>query len=115
VGRKVAFDPVSWVHIDKLLLHLKKRKKYVDAICIPEECLDNGRVVGTVKWRGQRRHSNQYNIEFEFKTFKNIMLPADEVHLYLVGAVLAGAQQSGLVDDSNLIPHNSNDNPCSGE
>jgi hypothetical protein len=103
VGHKVGFDPLAWVHIDILLLCLKKRKKYFDAICITEECLENGRVVGTIKRWDQRQHSNLYNIEFECKTFKNLMLPADEVHPYLVGVVGAGAQQSDLMGDSNRI------------
>jgi hypothetical protein len=72
-------------------------------ICIPEDFLDNDRVVGTIKRRGQHQHSNSYNIEFKFKTFKNLIVPADKVHPYVVGAVLAGVQQRDLMDDSNHI------------
>jgi hypothetical protein len=111
VGHKVAFDPLQWVHIDKLLLRLKKRKKYFDAICIPEEYIENGTVVGTIKWWGQLQHSNSYNIEFKCKTFKNLMLPADEVHPYLVGPVVAGSQQSDLMDDSSHITRMINHDP----
>jgi hypothetical protein len=80
-------------------------------ICIPGECSENGRVVGTINRRGQRQHSNSYNIEFEFKTFKNLMFPADKVHPYLVGAVLAGAHQIDVMDDSNRITRKINHVP----
>jgi hypothetical protein len=40
---------------------------------------------------------------FECKTFKNLMLSADEVYPYLVGTVVAGAQQSNFMDGSNHI------------
>jgi hypothetical protein len=95
VGNKDTFNPLTWVRIDKLLLHLKKRENYIDAICIPEEWLEDDIVVGTIQRRGQRQNSNLYNIEFECKTFKNLMLPADEVHPY--------AQQIDFMDESNRI------------
>jgi hypothetical protein len=74
----------------------------VNSTCLPEDSLDNDRVSGIIKWRGQRQHSNSYNIEFQFKTYKSIMLPADEVHPYLDGIPATGPPTEG-VDDSDRI------------
>jgi hypothetical protein len=36
------------------------------------------------RWQGQNQHSNSYNSEFKFKTFKNLMLYLAELVYFLV-------------------------------
>jgi hypothetical protein len=69
IGHKVAFNPVSWTHVETLLLRLKKRKKYVDATCLTGERFQIGRIIFIIRRRGQRQQSNLYNIAFELKSF----------------------------------------------
>jgi hypothetical protein len=77
IGRKVAFIPVVWAPLEALLFWLKKRKKYENATFLPEESLENGKLVGIIKRRVQCQHFNLYSINFQFKTFKSIMLSVD--------------------------------------
>jgi hypothetical protein len=103
IGRKVAFDPALWAHVETLLLRLRKRKKYVDSTCLHEECLQHGRISGTIKWRSHHQQSNSYNIAFEFKSFKIFMLPANEVDPYMVAILPYVAATHEENEESNRV------------
>jgi hypothetical protein len=78
IGHK-AFDPVPWAPPEILLFQLQKRKKYANATCLPEESLENDKVSGIIKPRGQRQNIDSYSIYFQLKTFKSTMLPVNKV------------------------------------
>jgi hypothetical protein len=80
VGRTVAIDPFSSrFPLDTLLTCIKKRSKYHYATTIPPLSLESGKVVGVIKRRGQRQHSNLYNVELKCIIFKIMMLHVTDV------------------------------------
>jgi hypothetical protein len=53
--------------------------------------------------RDQRQHSNLYNIAFEFKSLKNLMLPSSEVDPYLVDILPYGAPTHKDTEEINRV------------
>jgi hypothetical protein len=52
IGRKIALNPRSWSPLDTLLFRLKKTKKYVNSTYLPEESLENVKVIGIINRGG---------------------------------------------------------------